>query len=88
VGVSSAPGLPEQSKLADHTGPIEGACRHLTATAWRSPDQGGESTAPKPSSTPRGEDNQDLDTCFAYHLAPEHHRLYPIPDQHNYHLMA
>lgn len=29
-------------------------------------------------------DNDDLDTYLAFHLAREHERLYPAPDQHNY----
>jgi hypothetical protein len=31
-------------------------------------------------------DNGDLDAYFTFHLAHEHERLYPAPDQHDYDL--
>ncbi|WP_260859923.1 hypothetical protein [Streptomyces cupreus] len=33
-------------------------------------------------------DNGDFDACWALHLAREHQRLYPTPDQHHCQLTA
>ncbi|MEU3756916.1 ISKra4 family transposase [Streptomyces olivoreticuli] len=71
------------------TGAIEGACRHLigdrleiTGARW------GLDGAEAVLKLRALHDNGDLDTYFTYHLAREHERLYPTPDQHNYQLTA
>ncbi|MGW7723094.1 hypothetical protein ACWGJ6_07060 [Streptomyces canus] len=33
-------------------------------------------------------DNGDFDEYWTFHLAAEHERLYPTPNQHNYQLTA
>lgn len=71
------------------TGAIEGACRHLigdrldiTGARWGL--TGAEAVLKLRALT----DNGDLDTYFTYHLAREHERRYPTPDQHNHQLTA
>jgi hypothetical protein len=71
------------------TGSIEGACRHLigdrldiTGSRWGL--QGAEAILKLRALI----DNGDFDTYWRYHLAREHERLYPTPDQHNYELTA
>ncbi|WKK26878.1 ISKra4 family transposase [Streptomyces olivoreticuli] len=69
------------------TGPIEGACRHLigdrleiTGARW------GLDGAEAVLKLRAVKDNGDLDAYFTFHLAREHQRLYPTPDQHDYDL--
>ncbi|MFI5868424.1 ISKra4 family transposase [Streptomyces sp. NPDC051546] len=71
------------------TGAIEGACRHLigdrleiTGARW------GLTGAEAVLKLRALNDNGDLEEYWRYHLAREHERLYPTPDQHNYHLTA
>ncbi|MFG2961633.1 ISKra4 family transposase [Streptomyces sp. NPDC048291] len=71
------------------TGPIEGACRHLigdrleiTGARW------GLDGAEAVLKLRAVKDNGDLDAYLTFHLAREHERLYPAPDQHNYDLTA
>ncbi|MGA5135500.1 ISKra4 family transposase [Streptomyces olivoreticuli] len=71
------------------TGPIEGACRHLigdrleiTGARW------GLDGAEAVLKLRAVKDNGDLDAYFTFHLAREHQRLYPTPDQHDYDLTA
>lgn len=71
------------------TGAIEGACRHLigdrldiTGARWGL--AGAEAVLTLRALT----DNGDLDEYWTFHLAREHERLYPTPDQHNYQLTA
>jgi hypothetical protein len=71
------------------TGAIEGACRHLigdrldvTGARW------GLAGAEAVLKLRAVKDNDDLDTYLDFHLAREHERLYPTPDQHNYKLTA
>jgi hypothetical protein len=71
------------------TGPIEGACRHLigdrldiTGSRWGL--TGAEAVLKLRALIANG----DFDTYWALHLAREHDRLYPTPDQHNYELTA
>ncbi|MFD7283510.1 ISKra4 family transposase [Streptomyces sp. NPDC059862] len=69
------------------TGAIEGACRHLigdrldiTGARW------GLAGAEAVLKLRTLNDNGDFDEYWTFHLAREHQRLYPTPDQHNYQL--
>lgn len=71
------------------TGPIEGACRHLigdrfdiTGSRW------GLTGAEAVLRLRALIDNGDFDAYWRHHLAREHQRLYPTPDQHDYGLTA
>ncbi|SFM55532.1 hypothetical protein SAMN04487980_1002364 [Streptomyces sp. cf124] len=71
------------------TGAIEGACRHLigdrldiTGARW------GLAGAEAVLKLRALNDNGDFDEYWTFHLAREHERLYPAPDQHNYQLTA
>lgn len=71
------------------TGAIEGACRHLigdrleiTGARW------GLDGAEAVLKLRALNDNGDFDAYWRHHLAREHERLYPTPDQHNYDLTA
>lgn len=71
------------------TGAIEGACRHLigdrldiTGARW------GLDGAEAVLKLRALNDNGDFAEYWTFHLAQEHERLYPTPDQHNYHLTA
>lgn len=71
------------------TGAIEGACRHLigdrleiTGARW------GLHGAEAVLKIRALNDNGDFEEYWRYHLAREHERLYPIPDQHDYDLTA
>ncbi|GGM18751.1 hypothetical protein GCM10010129_73730 [Streptomyces fumigatiscleroticus] len=71
------------------TGAIEGACRHLigdrldiTGARWGLP--GAEAVLKLRAL----DDNGDLDQYWNFHLAEEHGRLYPAPDQHNFQITA
>jgi hypothetical protein len=71
------------------TGAIEGACRHLigdrldiTGARW------GLDGAEAVLKLRALNDNGDFDEYWTFHLAREHERLYPTPDQHNYQLTA
>ncbi|MGW3660364.1 ISKra4 family transposase [Streptomyces sp. NPDC005151] len=71
------------------TGAIEGACRHLigdrldvTGARW------GLAGAEAVLKLRAVKDNDDLDAYLNFHIAREHERLYPTPDQHNYQLTA
>src|SRR5439155_30523 len=71
------------------TGAIEGACRHLigdrldiTGARWGLP--GAEAILKLRALT----DNGDFPQYWAFHLAREHERLYPTPNQHRYQLTA
>jgi hypothetical protein len=71
------------------TGAVEGACRHLIAdrldiTGARWGLHGAEAVLPLRALVSNG----DLDTYWRYHLAREHKRLYPTPNQRNYTLTA
>lgn len=71
------------------TGAIEGACSISSATASRSPAPAGASAGAEAVLKLRVlNDNGDFEEYWCYHLAREHERLYPTPDQHNYHLTA
>jgi hypothetical protein len=71
------------------TGAIEGACRHLigdrldiTGARW------GLAGAEAVLKLRALHDNGDFQQYWPYHLAREHERLYPTPDQHRDHLAA
>lgn len=71
------------------TGAIEGGCRHLigdrldiTGARW------GLDGAEAVLKLRALNDNDDFGEYWRYHLAREHERLYPTPDQHNYQLTA
>ena len=71
------------------TGAIEGACRHLiadrldiTGARWGLP--GAEAVLRLRTLV----SNNDLDAYWRHHLAREHERNYPTPDQRNYALTA
>ncbi|MFI1051224.1 hypothetical protein [Streptomyces griseoruber] len=71
------------------TGAIEGACRHLigdrldiTGARW------GLDGAEAVLKLRALNDNGDIDEYWTFHLAREHERLHPTPDQHNYQLTA
>lgn len=64
---------------------VEGACRHLIAdcldiTGARWGLHGAEAVLRLRALV----SNSDLDTYWRYHLAREHKRLYPTPNQRNY----
>ncbi|MFD5126908.1 ISKra4 family transposase [Streptomyces olindensis] len=71
------------------TGAIEGACRHLigdrldiTGARW------GLAGAEAVLKLRALNDNGDFNAYWTFHLAREHERLYPTPEQHSYQLMA
>ncbi|MEV8548171.1 ISKra4 family transposase [Streptomyces sp. NPDC051572] len=71
------------------TGAIEGACRHIvgdrldiTGSRWGL--KGAEAVLKLRTLN----DNGDFNTYWAFHLAREHKRIYPTPDQHTYSLTA
>lgn len=71
------------------TGAIEGACRHLigdrleiTGARW------GLTGAEAVLKLRALNDNGDFEEYWRHHLAREHERLYPAPDQHDYGLTA
>jgi hypothetical protein len=71
------------------TGAIEGACRHLigdrldiTGSRW------GLAGAEAVLKLRALNDNGDFADYWTFHLAREHERHYPTPDQHNYNLTA
>ncbi|MFI5987906.1 ISKra4 family transposase, partial [Streptomyces sp. NPDC051555] len=71
------------------TGAIEGACRHLigdrleiTGARW------GLDGAEAILKLRALKDNGDFQAYWRHHLAREHERLYPTPDQHDYDLTA
>jgi hypothetical protein len=71
------------------TGAVEGACRHLigdrldiTGARW------GLAGAEAILKLRALSDNGDFPQYWTYHLAREHERLYPTPDQHRYQLTA
>lgn len=70
------------------TGAIEGACRHLSdrldITGARWSLDGAEAVLKLRALI----DNGDLNAYWHYHLAREHQRLYPTPDQQEYDLTA
>ncbi|MEU3741923.1 ISKra4 family transposase [Streptomyces sp. NPDC032198] len=71
------------------TGAIEGACRHIVGdrldiTGARWGLNGAEAILKLRTLA----DNGDFHTYWAFHLAREHKRLYPTPDQHSYDLTA
>jgi hypothetical protein len=71
------------------TGAIEGACRHLigdrldiTGSRW------GLDGAEAVLKLRALNDNGDFTDYWTFHIAREHERLYPTPDQHDYNLTA